>query len=112
MDKRTNNIVTDYVLSVSNIEKRLLKSFVFGSFARKTENSDSDIDIAFIFDNLNDDEKFDIQVNLLLLASKYDTRIEPHILSTDDITSGDPFAMEILRTGIEIYLGSLQNLVD
>lgn len=52
--------------------------------------------------NLKDDEKFDTQVQLMLLASKFDTRIEPHPISTEDFYLNNPFAAEIKRTGIEI----------
>jgi len=39
---------------------------------------------------------------LLLIASKYDTRIEPHPISNKDFNSKNPFAYEIKKTGIEI----------
>ena len=38
----------------------------------------------------------------MFLASQIDSRIEPHPISYDDFHSGNPFANEIRRTGIEI----------
>ena len=63
---------------------------------------DSDIDLAVIFSQLIDAERFDIQVQLLLTASQFDSRIEPHPFSVDDFYSGNPFAEEIKRTGLEL----------
>lgn len=57
---------------------------------------------AIIFDTLNDDDKFDIQVQLMILASQIDTRIEPHPISREDFKSDNPFISEIIKTGIEL----------
>jgi predicted nucleotidyltransferase len=102
MDTETNRRIGDFISSVAGMNPRLIKAYVFGSYAKHLDRPDSDIDIAFIIDRLGDDEKFDLQVQLLLLAAKYDARIEPHPISKDDIHSNSPFANEIVRTGIEI----------
>ena len=60
--------------------------------------------IALIVNNLDDSDKFDLQVQLLLLASKFDNRIEPYLISTEDFLAENPFAFEIMKTGIEIEL--------
>ena len=82
---------------------------MFGSYARKTDNPTSDIDIALVIDNLKDDEKFDLQVKLILLASKFESRIEPHPISKEDFYSSNPFIAEIKRSGIEITLPVLSD---
>lgn len=102
MDKRTNKIISDYIASVAKQNTHLEKAYLFGSYAKLTNSIDSDIDIALIIDDLNDDEKFDLQVQLMLLASNFDMRIEPHPISRKDFNSGNPFVDEIKRTGIEI----------
>ena len=38
----------------------------------------------------------------MMIASKIDTRIEPHPISKQDLNSNIPFVMEIKRTGIEL----------
>lgn len=53
-------------------------------------------------DNLKDSDKFDIQVQLMLLASRFDSRIKPPPLSKQDLISDNPFVHEIKKTGIEI----------
>ena len=77
--------------------------YVFGSYARGNSNQDSDIDLALIFKNLDDSKRFDVQVQLMLLASQIDTRIEPHPISHDDFDSDNPFVVEIKKTGLELF---------
>ncbi len=102
MDKRTDNTVTQYISLIKKNHKGIKKAILFGSYARNNERPDSDIDIALIFDKLNDGEKFDLQVQLMLLAAQIDSRIEPHPISDEDYNSNSPFVIEIKRTGIEI----------
>ena len=102
MDKRTNRIIDDFVSSVATINSNLSKVYVFGSYASRTDRPNSDIDLAFVFRDLKDEAKFDLQVQLMLLASDFDMRIEPHPISNSDFNSGNPFAVEIKETGIEI----------
>lgn len=106
MNKRTNKSISDFIASIAKQDSRLLKAYLFGSYARKVNNPESDIDIALVIKNLSDDEKFDLQVQLMLLASRFDTRIEPHPLSSVDFDSGNPFVSEIKKTGIEIKPGT------
>jgi uncharacterized protein len=102
MDKRTDSIIRQYISSVANQTPGFVTAYLFGSFAKNNQRPESDIDIALIIDNLRDSDKFDIQVQLMLLAAKFDSRIEPHPLSRQDFLSDNPFVYEIMKTGIEI----------
>jgi predicted nucleotidyltransferase len=102
MDKETDNIIRQYISSVANQTPGFVTAYLFGSFAKNNQRAESDIDIAVIIDNLMDSEKFNIQVQLMLLASKFDSRIEPHPLSKQDFISDNPFVHEIKKTGIEL----------
>ncbi|NOX87233.1 MAG: nucleotidyltransferase domain-containing protein [Chlorobi bacterium] len=104
MDKKTNQNIIKFISSVASSYPRFVKAYLFGSFARRLNTPDSDIDIALVFENLIDEEKFDMQVQLLLLASGYDTRIEPHPLSSLDMETDNPFVEEIMKAGIELTL--------
>lgn len=104
MDQKINNVIRQYILSVSDQTKGFVTAFLFGSFAKGNQRYDSDIDIALIIENLNDSDKFDLQVQLLLLASKFDSRIEPHPISLHDLMSDNPFVNEIKKSGIEIKI--------
>ena len=101
MDKKTDRNIIDFISFVMKDDPRITRIFLFGSYARDLNRPDSDIDIAFIVKDLSDEEIFDYQVKYLVIASRYDTRIEPHFLSNNDLKS-NPFAIEVLKTGIDI----------
>ncbi len=61
----------------------------------------NNIDLAIILDNLKN--SYDMQVYLMKLGRKFDTRIEPHPFDEEDfINPSIPIVCEILQTGIEI----------
>jgi len=82
MDKSIYLTIENYLKLIQKKYKLIEKAYLFGSFARGNENPDSDIDLA--------------------LASQVDSRIEPHPISKAEFDSGNPFAVEIRRTGIPI----------
>jgi len=75
------------------------KLYMYGSFAKGTNNEDSDIDVAVIVDRLNEDY-FDITPLLWRLRREIDLRIEPVLLEKGRDDSG--FLQEITENGIEI----------
>ena len=102
MDQGINQSIERFVASASKSQPGLVAAYLFGSYARNDFRPESDIDIALVIDHLNDSERFDTQVRLMMLASQFDSRIEPHPISKQDLmSSNNPFAAEILRTGIE-----------
>jgi uncharacterized protein len=102
MDKGISKTIKRYIESVAKQQPGLISAFIFGSYARNMQRSESDIDVALVIDDLADNERFDTQVRLMLIASKIDNRIEPHPISKHDLNSNNPFALEIRRTGIEL----------
>ena len=102
MDKSINKIIKSFINSVSEQQPGLVSAFLFGSYAKNNQRSESDIDIALIFDDLSDSDRFNLQVKLMMIASKIDTRIEPHPISKQDLLTNNPFVMEIKRTGIQL----------
>ncbi|MDZ7739616.1 MAG: nucleotidyltransferase domain-containing protein [Bacteroidales bacterium] len=102
MDKTINKTITRYIRLIRKKYSDFESVYVFGSYARRNFNQDSDIDLAIIFKDLDDSKRFDIQVQLMLLASQIDTRIEPHPISHDDFYSENPFAREIRKTGFKL----------
>lgn len=102
MDNRTNKRIKDFVLSVKQKRDDLTGVYLFGSYAGEKDNGESDIDLALVMSNLSTKERFDLQVELMVLAANFDIRIEPHPISLTDFNGTNPFAAEIMRTGIEI----------
>jgi len=70
---------------------------LFGSFAKGTFRKESDIDIAVVFPDY--DDSFDMQLELMRLRRKIDSRIEPHPFKQRDFNKFNPFAAEILKYG-------------
>ena len=104
MDKKTDKSIKQYVSNIADKTPGFVTAYLFGSYAKNKQTIESDIDIAIVIDNLQDADKFDMQVQLMLIASKFDTRIEPHPLSKLDLSSDNPFIYEIKKTGIKIAL--------
>ena len=102
MDKSIDNAIIKYVELLKEKFSDIESAYIFGSYARGNPTDDSDIDLALIFSRLDDSKRFDIQVQLLLLAAQVDSRIEPHPISQEDFNSGNPFVFEIKKTGIEV----------
>jgi len=102
MDKNINIAITKYLDLIKEKFSDIECAYLFGSYAKGKSTDDSDIDLALIFTKLDDSIRFDIQVQLMLLASQVDSRIEPHPISHDDFHSGNPFVVEIKKTGVEV----------
>lgn len=101
MDKRAAlKVVKKFITFLKENKFNIQKAYIFGSYARGSFHEDSDIDLAIIMSNLPD--TFNMQVQLMKLRRKFDTRIEPHPFDETDFNSSNPFANEILRTGIQI----------
>ena len=67
---------------------------MFGSYAKGTENEDSDIDIAIISSDFSD--IIEDGAKLIGLTWKIDTRIEPHPITTEDFEKvSNPFVKEL-----------------
>ena len=80
----------------------LKKAFLFGSYAKGNQHSDSDIDIAIIVGKM--DDFFAVQMQLMRLRRDIDLRIEPHPILEGDFNIQNPLAFEILKTGKEIKI--------
>jgi hypothetical protein len=47
-------------------------------------------------------DTFEMQVDLMKLRRKFDTRIEPHPIREADFHMANPIAREVMESGIEI----------
>jgi predicted nucleotidyltransferase len=100
MDKREAlNIAQKYILNV-NRKFHIEKAYLFGSFAKGTQHRDSDIDLALVFQNV--DDIIEMQILLLQLRTEDDLLIEPHPFLYRDFNFSNPMVAEILKDGIEL----------
>ena len=100
VERQAPEAAVKYAAYLKKTKPGIKKIYIFGSHAKGSYHQDSDIDIAVIFDVLPD--SFDMQVELMKMRRKFDTRIEPHPFSEFEFTPSNPLAFEILRSGFEI----------
>ncbi len=92
--------IQKYIEKISKYYK-IETIILFGSYAKGTENKDSDIDIAIISSDFND--IIEDGAKLIGLTWKIDTRIEPHPITTKDYEEvSNPFVKEVIDTGIKV----------
>ncbi|MEI8202699.1 MAG: nucleotidyltransferase domain-containing protein [Bacteroidota bacterium] len=75
---------------------------LFGSYAKGNFNEDSDIDIAVILKDYGN--LVDMQLELMRLRRKIDSRIEPHPFRESEFKISNPIVNEILSYGQEINI--------
>ena len=98
--KEILNIINAYI---SEIKKHYNISdiILFGSYAKGTENEDSDIDIAIVSDDF--DDIYDCMAILMGMTWDIDARIEPHPIKKKDFDDiSDYFIKEVIDTGIKV----------
>ena len=92
--------IKKYIEKISHYYK-IEAIILFGSYAKGTQNEDSDIDIAIISSDFND--IIEDGAKLIGYTWKIDTRIEPHPIKTEDYDNvSNPFIKEVIDTGIKV----------
>ncbi len=101
------SINKEIIDSINRFSKEIKKQYkvkeiiLFGSYAKGTENKDSDIDIAVVSDDF--DDVFDCMAELMGMTWDIDPRIEPHPIKTEEYKKvSSSFVREIIETGIKV----------
>lgn len=97
---RAFKTVKEYFNFLKDQKYNVSKAYIFGSYANGKYDEDSDIDLAIIFSRLKN--SFLMQIELMKLSRKFDTKIEPHPFDEADFNESNPLANEILTNGIEV----------
>ncbi|GHV65081.1 hypothetical protein FACS1894199_04890 [Bacteroidia bacterium] len=100
MDKGEAINVVQRFAQVVQSQYGAARFILFGSYAKGTFHEDSDIDVAVIFDDCEDE--FHRDVELMRLRRSIDWRIEPHSFRASDFVAEDPLAYEVMKYGSEI----------
>nr|NQU92423.1 nucleotidyltransferase domain-containing protein [Bacteroidota bacterium] len=79
-----------------------IKIILFGSYAKGNFSDDSDIDIAIVFKDYSN--LIDMQLELMRLRRKIDSRIEPHPFRESEFELSNPLVHEIIKYGKEIKI--------
>ena len=91
-----------FAAELLQLDLRLQKVIVFGSYARNEQREESDIDIALVSKDFTGAAPIDVRPMAHLLARSPFFYIEPHTFSPEQFADWNPFVQEIKRTGIVI----------
>jgi len=80
------------------------KVYLYGSYAKGTQQKNSDVDICFFSKAFESKRSLDVLTELFYLKIQYDKDIliEPNAFPVSEMYNDNPFVKEILRTGREI----------
>ena len=105
---RINRIIDEFLQKIRS-RHSLKQAFLFGSYAKGTATALSDIDLALVFDHLDQSRVFDEAFEVFHEAQELSASLEPLCFSKEEFEDEQtPIVYEIKRTGIEI-LKDLQN---
>lgn len=100
MDKREAIIIANQYAEAVTKKYNYLKIILFGSYAKGNFHEESDIDIAVVFKDYNN--LIEMQLELMRLRRKIDSRIEPHPFRESDFVISNPIVNEIIKYGQEL----------
>jgi uncharacterized protein len=95
-------LAQEYVKAVRALGVPVKHAFLFGSYARKQQRPDSDIDVALVADGFIGVAAVDKDPFRRLHVLPEYWAIETHTFPTQRLEMQDPFFQEILRTGIRL----------
>lgn len=102
ISKELLNIINNYISELSK-EINIYRVVLFGSYAKGTNNADSDIDLAVFSDDFANMERVDALTLLLLKASDLTVDLQPQPFTLKDLHDEDNWLVkEIEKTGIEL----------
>ena len=93
--------VEEFIRQLNADNLRILRAYIFGSYAKGQQSKWSDIDVALVSDQFEGD-MFNDRCKLSPYVVRIDADIETHPFSTKDFTEDNPFVEEIIKTGIRI----------
>jgi len=102
MDKGDALNIAQRYASAVNANFNYIRIILFGSYAKGNYNDDSDIDIAVVFKDYSN--LIDMQLELMRLRRKIDSRIEPHPFRESEFDRSNPIVNEIIKYGQEIKI--------
>ncbi len=100
MDKSEVLKIANEFASIVKSNFDCIKIILFGSYAKGNNKEESDIDIAVVVKDFSN--ATNMQLELMRLRRKIDSRIEPHPFRLVDFNNTNPLAAEILKYGIEL----------
>jgi len=101
MDKESAiKLSQNYLIKVRSSDIDISEAWLFGSFAKGSNNENSDIDLAIVLSKNN--RTFDTEVKLMTLRTGEETIIEPHPFNKDEFEINSPMVCQILKSGLRL----------
>jgi predicted nucleotidyltransferase len=102
-EKNLNKKIIEFVHLIGKSGIKITKIVLFGSYAKRNNNRNSDIDICVVSSNFGQDTTKDMAF-LISKAREIDYRIEPIPYTPKQLKNmNDPLAYEITKFGRTIY---------
>jgi uncharacterized protein len=102
MDKdNALKISKEYLQKLQSENLNFSEAWLFGSYARGSQNENSDIDIAIVLKE-NIKHTFEIEVKLMVMRKGEETLIEPHAFSKEEFDYDLPIVNQIIKYGEKI----------
>jgi predicted nucleotidyltransferase len=98
---KVKNTIDNYLRELSRNDIPIKKAILFGSYARGNYQEWSDIDIALVSD-IFEGNRIDDKDKIRKITLSVSSELEVIPFSPDDFNLQNPFAKEILKTGIRI----------
>ncbi len=98
---RIRGLVEELIRQLNMNNLPIHQAFVFGSYAKGRQTTESDIDVALVSDRFEGDF-FDDHCKISPYLIKVSSSLEVHPFRPEDFTEDNPFVEEILATGIQI----------
>lgn len=103
MDKiNALNIAIQYLKRLKDNNINFSDAWLFGSYAKGLQQTNSDIDIAIVLDDK--EKSFDTEVKLMIIRHGEETLIEPHIFTKDEFDKNLPIVNQIIKNGERIKI--------
>lgn len=93
--------INSYLAELQKNDINIIGAYLFGSYSKGDADKWSDIDLAILTDKFIGDS-FDFTLLLMKIARKIDFNIEPHPYIANEFNGDNPFAAEIIKTGIRV----------
>ncbi len=112
MDNKHALEIIERYISFLVLEKNLSlhQVYLFGSYAKNKQTDDSDIDVAIVFQQL--ENRLEMQQNLMKWRRKFDLALEPHPFDKKDFNKNNPFAFEIISTGLNLSIDKFSGFIS
>lgn len=96
-------VLENFLRNVSDIDIKIERAILFGSYARGNAGKWSDIDIAIVSSDFSGIPFYDREM-LIPVLLKVDTRIELHPFRPEDFNENNEFVREIIKNGLELKI--------